>query len=190
MARRRKKNDLKTIQLSFGPLPQKLATHYAGQRMVFCDASLKSHGGLAAVLFADEFSEPLTFSRTVPPSGSNALELAAALFALGESCREFPDQPVTLFSDNLVAVTRLTKALAEGLSGDPELAILLANYAIYSLPVATRYQWIPGHATCRGNALADELAGLAATRRPCSIAKQSQVMLPNTSSQLQLVQKS
>lgn len=162
MAHRRTKKPPPTIYLSIGPLPKKLAERHAGQRLVFCDASLKHHGGLAAVLFRDEQSEPLIFTRTVPATGSNELELAAALFALAESRRAFPDQPVSLFSDNRVAMDRLNKALAEGLSGDPELADLLAIWSIDALPAKTRYQWIPGHATCRGNAMADELAGKAA----------------------------
>lgn len=163
MARRRKRKALPPIHLSSGPLPHKLAERHTGHRLVFCDASLKQRGGLAAVLFDDELSEPLTFSRTVPGAGSNELELAAALFALTESLHRYPDQPVLLFSDNLVAMQRLDRAASPGgLANDPELAELLNQWAIERLPERTRYQWIPGHRNCRGNVLADELAGLAA----------------------------
>lgn len=166
MARRRKRKAPPPIHLSNGPLPQKLAERYAGHCLVFCDASLKQHGGLAAVLFHDEFSEPLVFSRTVPAEGSNELEMAAALLALAESLREYPDQPVALFSDNLVAMLRLDRAaISGGLENDPELAKLLKQWAIKSLPEKTRYQWIPGHRNCRGNAIADEVARLAAQGR-------------------------
>lgn len=163
MARRRKRKAPPPIHLSSGPLPPRLAERYAGHYWVFCDASQKQRGGLAVLLFHDEFSAPLAFSRTVPATGSNELELAAALFALAESLRHYPDQPVVLFSDNLVAMQRLDRAsMPDGLARDHKLVELLVQWEIETLPAKTRYQWIPGHATCRGNVMADELARQAA----------------------------
>lgn len=162
MSKRRKKKIVRPIHPSPGPLSWRLAGHFPGQRLVFSDASLQRHGGLAAVLFADEDSEPLLCARTVAPRGSNALELLAALFALEEAGRLFPGQAIALFSDNQPAVERLQRAWAQGLADDPELAALLAERGIVPAGRAAVFRWVPGHASCRGNLLADQLARGAA----------------------------
>lgn len=162
MARRRKKKTVRIIPLSAGPLPAKLAVRFADRPLVFCDASRLQHGGLAAVLFADEHGEPATASRRVALAGSNELELQAALFALSEARRHFPDRPFALFSDNRDAVDRLNRAKTAGLAQDPALAALLATADLAPLLAAVDICWVPGHASCRGNALADEGARMAA----------------------------
>lgn len=162
MAKRRKKKPERIIHLSDGPLPPRLAERHAGCRLVFSDASQLRHGGLAAVLFADADSEALVATRRVPPIGSNELELQAALFALQEACQRFPGQPVTLFSDNQDAVTRLSRAKALGMAQDGVLAAMFSGVDIDALLCHASLCWVPGHGRCRGNALADLHARSAA----------------------------
>lgn len=163
MAKRRKKKPAPPIHLSAGPLPTRLAERFAGCRLVFSDASQLRHGGLAAILFTATDGEPLVAARTVPVIGSNELELQAALFALEEANRQFPGQPFALFSDNQDAVTRLGRAKAQGQAQDAELTARFAGLDIDALLVAATIHWIKGHASCRGNALADQHARQAAT---------------------------
>jgi len=162
MSRRRKKKIVRPIHPSVGPLSWRLAGYFPGRRLVFSDASLQRHGGLAAVLFADEDSEPLIRTRTVAPVGSNELELLAALFALEEAGRVYPGQAITLFSDNQPAVERLSRAWRQALAADPELLSLLAARGIETAAVAASFCWVPGHGSCRGNLLADLHARAAA----------------------------
>jgi ribonuclease HI len=161
MPRKRKKKIVRIVHPSVGPLPWRLAPRFAGL-LVFSDASQKRHGGLAAVLFADPDAEPLIESRSVTPLGSNELELQAALFALEQARRHFPGQGLTLFSDNLDAITRLERSRTRGLTQDPELGALLAPLNLTEMLDLAAFCWVQGHATCRGNLLADEHAAAAA----------------------------
>lgn len=154
MARRRKKKIIRPLHLSAGPLPLKLAAQFDGLLLVFCDASLRRHGGLAAVLFDGDGQAPLVSQRTVALAGSNELEFAAALFALDEAEKHFPGRPFALFSDNSDAIERLKRAQA----GCAE-----ADIAWRPVPDAVTLCWIKGHASCRGNALADRYAAEAAS---------------------------
>lgn len=162
MAKRRKKKPERVIHLSPGPLPRRLAERFPDLPLVFSDASQLRHGGLAAVLFRDHDSEPLIATRSVPAAGSNALELQAALFALGEAHRHFPGRPLALFSDNRDAVDRLNRAKTAGLAQDPALAAMPGATDLATMLAAASIHWIRSHATCRGNALADEQARVAA----------------------------
>ena len=162
MSKRRKKKIVRVIHPSPGALPRRLVDEYAGCRLVFSDASLQRHGGLAAVLFADNAGEPQVATCRVAPVGSNELELQAALFALAEAEKHFSGEALALFSDNQPAVIRLSQAWAEGTEGDPELAGLLAAQCIAPGRVSARFRWVPGHAGCRGNLLADAAARAAA----------------------------
>lgn len=162
MAKRRKKKTARAIHLSPGPLPRRLAERFPAGPLVFSDASQLRHGGLAAVLFRDHDSEPLIATQSVPADGSNALELQAALFALGEAHRQFPGLAFVLFSDNRDAVDRLNRAKTAGLAQDPALAAMPGATALDTILAAATICWIRSHATCRGNALADEQARVAA----------------------------
>lgn len=162
MAKRRKKKLVRVVHLSAGPLPPRLAERFPDRPLVFSDASQLRHGGLAAVLFGDTESEPAIATRSVPAAGSNALELAAALFALAEARRCFPEQGFALFSDNRDAVDRLNRAKTAGLAQDPALAALPGSGELAATLAAAEICWVPGHASCRGNALADSHARLAA----------------------------
>lgn len=162
MPRRRKKKPVRIIHQSAGPLPLRLAARFADQLLVFSDASQKRHGGLAAVLFAAPDAEPLIATRTVAPIGSNELELEAALFGLEQAQNHFPDQALTLFSDNLDTVTRLSRSRSLGLGQDLELAAMLAAREVTATLERAAFCWVQGHASCRGNALADQHAAAAA----------------------------
>jgi len=120
-----------------------------------------SHGGLAAVLFDDHDGEPVVATRSVALAGSNELELLAAIFALEEAERRFPARPVALFSDNSDALARLTRAATLGLAQDLPLAALCAAPGVAALAGAS-FNWVRGHASCRGNLLADQHAAAAA----------------------------
>jgi ribonuclease HI len=163
MAKRRKKKTERVIHLSVGPLPPRLAERHPGCRLVFSDASQLRHGGLAAVLFADADSEARVATRSVPASGSNELELQAALFALEQADLHFPGQPVALFSDNLDAVNRLAQAKALGMAQDAALVERFPGLDIDALLLNASVCWVQGHGRCRGNALADSHARAAAT---------------------------
>ena len=162
MPRRRKKKALRIIHQSAGPLPLRLAERFTGQLLVFSDASLKRTGGLAAVMFGDPESEPLVATRSVPPDGSNELELQAALFALQQARRHFPERPLALFSDNQDAVSRLNRAIESGLAQDEALGSMLAALEIAAPLDNALICWVKGHASCRGNTLADRHAAAAA----------------------------
>lgn len=162
MARRRKKPPQRVPPLSAGPLPAKLAARFPVGPWIFSDASKLHRGGLAAVLYRDDVSEPTVATCSVAPVGSNALELLAALFALSEAGRHFPGLGGTLFSDNRDAVDRLQRAKSHGLAADPELATLPEAAGLGELLARIEICWVPGHAACRGNALADLHARAAA----------------------------
>lgn len=158
MARRRKKKSPPLIHQSVGPLPVKIASLYLGQALVFSDASRKNHGGLAAVLFAASETAPLILTRCVDLIDSNQLELMAALFALQQTATHFPGQQFTLFSDNTDAVLRLNRAKALGPAADPALAKIWPGLDLENSLRLASFRWIRGHASCRGNTLADEYA--------------------------------
>lgn len=162
MPKRRKKKPARIIQPSAGPLPNRLSGQFTGKLLVFSDASRRKNGGLAAVLYPDSDAGPWIATRSVAPTGSNELELQAALFALQEARQNFPERQIALFSDNRDCVLRLQEALAQDPAEDAELAAMLAERAI-SLPMAgLLVTWVKSHATCRGNLLADRYAAAAA----------------------------
>ncbi|AXS80012.1 RNase H family protein [Dechloromonas sp. HYN0024] len=162
MPKRRKKKIVRVIHPSAGPLPARLTPLYVGQLLVFSDASQKRQGGLAAILFDDPDGEPLVESRSVPVTGSNELELQAALFAISEAGRHFPGRPFALFSDNQDAVIRLNRGKTEGLAQDPVLRGLVEASGLADSLKAATICWIKGHGSCRGNILADLHAAEAA----------------------------
>lgn len=148
--------------MSEGPLPARFGDAFAGQLLVFCDASRKRHGGLASVLFSEANALPLTSTRTVPAIGSNELELQAALFALFHAGKHFPQRNLFLFSDNQDAVARLARAKDQGSESDPALASMLPELDLAGALARASFRWLKGHSSCRGNAIADELAAGAA----------------------------
>lgn len=162
MPKRRKKKIVRVIHPSAGPLPAKLAPLFAEHLLVFSDASQKRHGGLAAVFFATPDSPALVRTKTVALDGSNELELQAALFALAQARQLFPDCPATLFSDNLDTVNRLNRAKTLGLAQDPELQQRIGEGELAETLGQATIHWVKGHASCRGNLMADSLAGQAA----------------------------
>lgn len=162
MARKRKKQAVRLIHPSIGPLPNKLAGRFADRLLVFSDASRRRHGGLAAVLFDDHAGEPIVAARSVALAGSNELELLAAIFALEEAVRRFPARPVALFSDNSDALARLTRAATLGLAQDAPLAALCGAPGVAAVLAGASFNWVRGHAGCRGNLLADLHAAAAA----------------------------
>lgn len=162
MPRRRKKKIVRVIHQSAGPLPLRLMPHFVGYLLVFSDASQKSHGGLAAVLFDDPESIALVRTRTVPVVGSNELELQAVLFGLELAQQHFPGRQLALFSDNQDAVNRLVRAKTQGAAQDPALQKLLAEHGVAAMLENASFCWVKGHASCRGNSLADLHAAEAA----------------------------
>lgn len=162
MPRRRKKKIVRVIHQSVGPLPLRLMPRFAGYLLVFSDASQKSHGGLAAVLFDDPESTALVSTRTVPVVGSNELELQAVLFGLEQALQHFPGRQLALFSDNQDAVSRLVRAKTQGAAQDPALQQLLAEHGVAATLENASFCWIKGHSSCRGNTLADLHAAEAA----------------------------
>jgi ribonuclease HI len=98
----------------------------------------------------------------VPITGSNELELQAALFALAEAERHFPGRPLALFSDNHDAVLRLNRGKTEGLAQDPALRRQLEESGTADTLSKATICWIKGHGSCRGNILADLRAAEAA----------------------------
>lgn len=163
MAKKRKKKVVRFIYQSVGPLPLRLAGHYAGLPMVFSDASAKRCGGLAAVLFGDTNAEAIITTQSVPLDASNALEFQAALFALSQACKHFPGQPFALFTDNLDTANRLKLAKEQGLAQDAELAHGLNQMGMSDGLAQVSICWVKGHSSCRGNTLADQHAAVAAS---------------------------
>jgi len=130
--------------------------------LVFTDASRLRHGGLSAVLYADAAGEPLAFARSVPLDGSNELELRAAVFGLEQADRLYPGMAFALFSDNLDAIRRLARAKMLGSALDAELGERFPGQPLDTWLAQANLNWIKGHGTCRGNALADAQARVAA----------------------------
>lgn len=143
-------------------MPLKLTGQYDGLLLVFCDASIKTHGGLAVVLFGEPDNEPIVVTRTVPSIGSNEMELQAALLGLLQAEQLFPDRQLALFTDNSDAAIRLTRAKEQGLGQDQTLAQLLPALDIKKSLAQASFRWIKGHSSCRGNTLADKYARNAA----------------------------
>ena len=162
MTKRRKKKIVRPIHLSAGPLPARLCERFGNVRLIFTDASQIHHGGLAAVLFDEEGLPPVIALRTVPRLGSNQLEFQAAILGLELVMQNRDDRPFALFSDNQDTVLRLCRAKTEGLQHDPELACRLQAAGIAEVLERVSFHWIPGHSSCRGNALADRHAREAA----------------------------
>ena len=165
MARRLKKKPVRLIYQSVGPLPLKITSQHLGQLLVFSDASRKSQGGLAAVLFAETESVPLVATQSVALADSNTLELMAALFALQQAADHFPGRQLTLFSDNQDAIFRLNQAKEKGVVADPDLAKMQPTLDFEKSLALASFRWIKGHASCRGNTLADEYARKSAGPR-------------------------
>jgi ribonuclease HI len=162
MPKRKKRRPAPNTHLSEGPLPARFGDQFASQLLVFCDASRRRHGGLASVLFSEACAPPMTSSRTVPAIGSNELELQAALFALFHAGEHFPLRTLVLFSDNQDAVSRLARAKDQGCEQDPALATILPGLDLADALGRASFRWLKGHSSCRGNAIADELAAAAA----------------------------
>ncbi|MCG2578558.1 hypothetical protein LZ012_16295 [Dechloromonas sp. XY25] len=162
MAKRRKKKVERIVHLSAGPLPERLRLRFPEQGLVFTDASRLGHGGLAAVLYRTAEAPPQAFTRCVAPIGSNELELQAAIFGLEQAARLFAGQNFALFSDNQDAIARLTLCKQRGAAHDPQLAARFPEQDLDALLQPATPSWIPGHGRCRGNALADQQARLAA----------------------------
>ena len=163
MAKRKKKIQ-RTIFLSTGPLPSKIAEIYAEHLLIFSDASLLHQGGIAAVLFETPEAEPIIATKSVAITGSNELELEAAIFALQQGELLFPDRQAVLFTDNQDAEKRLNLYKEQGFSGDPALAQMISTTGNATPFRSCKIRWIKGHATCRGNNLADTHARIAATK--------------------------
>lgn len=162
MSKRRKKQAAPVRHLSTAPLPARLMPGFSDLPLVFTDASRLRHGGLSAVLYADAAGEPLTFARSVPLEGSNELELGAAVFGLEQADRLYPGMAFALFSDNLDAIRRLSRAKMLGCALDTELGERFPGQPLDAWLAQANLNWIKGHGTCRGNALADAQARAAA----------------------------
>ena len=162
MAKRRKKKIVRIIHQSPGPLPLRIAEQYAGQPLVFSDASAKRNGGLAVALFSSPDADAIIATQTVPLDGSNALEFEAVLFALSQALINFPGQKFALFTDNRDAADRLQRAKEQGLAQDVELAQRLEQQGSSDAFAHATICWVKGHASCRGNTLADKHAAEAA----------------------------
>ncbi len=162
MAKRKKKKPERIIHLSAGPLPARLALRFANQALLFTDASRLRQGGLGAALYRTSDEAAQTFTRSVALTGSNELELQAAVFGLQQAARCIPGMPFALFSDNQDAVVCLVRAKQLGAARDEQLGRLFPDANLDALLQHAAPNWIPGHGTCRGNALADLLARRAA----------------------------
>lgn len=162
MSKRRKKQAAPVRHLSTAPLPARLMPGFSDLPLVFTDASRLRHGGLSAVLYADAAGEPLAFARSVPLDGSNELELRAAVFGLEQADRLYPGMAFALFSDNLDAIRRLSRAKMLGCALDTELGERFPGQPLDTWLAQANLNWIKGHGTCRGNALADAQARVAA----------------------------
>ena len=159
---RRKRKPSAPLPLSIGPLPAKLTEQFAGQRLVFSDANRLQHGGLAAVLFEHSDTASHIATRSIPAGPSNELELRAAVFALQTASQVFAGAPFALFADNSDAIERLQQAQCRGSEHDGALQAMFPNDDLNALLAPASLHWIKGHGRCRGNALADEQARLAA----------------------------
>lgn len=159
---RRKPKKKRLIYQSIGPLPARIEGRYAGQLLVFTDASKQKHGGLAALMFDPEVTEPLVETCSIPVMESNALELQALLFGLFQAERHFPARPLTVFSDNIDAVNRLLRAKKLGIKQDEGLKAVFPDLNIDLALTIADFRWIKGHSSCRGNTLADMHAREAA----------------------------
>ena len=162
MAKRRKKKVERIVHLSVGALPERLALRFPGAALAFTDASRLRHGGLAVVLYRTTEAEPEAFTRSVAPIGSNELELQAAIFGLEHASRLFAGQRFVLLSDNQDAINRLELCRQQGVVQDPQLTTLFPEHDLDALLQNAMPIWIPGHGRCRGNALADQHARVAA----------------------------
>lgn len=161
---RRKPKRPDQLPLSIGPLPARISPNFAGQRLVFCDASRLLHGGLAAVLFEECDQAPHIATRSIPAHPSNDLELHAAVFALQTANQVFGGLPFVLFSDNSDAIERLRKTQQLGVEQDEKLREMFPEHDLMALLLPASLHWIKGHGRCRGNALADEYARQAARK--------------------------
>ncbi len=159
---RRKPKRKHVIYQSIGPLPARIEGQYVGRLLVFTDASKQKHGGLAALMFDPEASEPLVETCSIPVMESNALELHALLFGLYQAERHFPARPLTVFSDNIDAVNRLLRAKELGIEQDEGLNAVFPDLNIDQALTMADFRWIKGHSSCRGNTLADFYAREAA----------------------------
>lgn len=162
MAKRRKKKIGRSIHLSAGALPERLALRFADRALVFTDASRLRHGGLAAIIYRTADATPEIFTRSVPLDGSNELELQAALFGLEQAALRLPGQAFALFSDNQDAIVCLTRAKQPGALQDEQLGRRFPDANLHALLQHAAPSWVQGHGRCRGNALADWHARLAA----------------------------
>lgn len=169
MARRRNRKPAAPIHLSAGPLPDRLMADFAGCRLLFTDASRLRHGGLSVVLYADTASEPAVLTRSVALDGSNQLEMQAAVFGLEQASRLYPGQSLALFSDNRDALTWLATIQLSPAGGPDEWgAAHFPGSDLRALLAHTTLHWVKGHGRCRGNALADRHARLAAGGEDCA----------------------
>lgn len=162
MAKRRKKSVERSIHLSAGPLPERLALRFPDRALVFTDASCLRHGGLAAVVYRAADAQPEIFTRSVPLDGSNELELQAAIFGLKQAALLMPGLPFALFSDNQDAIVRLGRVKQLGAARDEQLGRRFPDANLEALLQHADPSWVQGHGRCRGNALADWHARLAA----------------------------
>lgn len=162
MAKRRTKKAAGTIHLSTGPLPERLAVRFPGHGLVFTDASRLRHGGLAVIIYPCANAAPEIVTRSVALDGSNELEMQAAIFGLQQAALRLPGLPFALFSDNQDAVVRLSRVKAMGAAQD---LALRERFPEINLDAGLKHAtpcWVQGHGRCRGNALADGHARLAA----------------------------
>ncbi|WP_434515108.1 hypothetical protein AB6Q56_21890 [Dechloromonas sp. ARDL1] len=166
MAKRRKKKPERIVHLSAGPLPERHAPRFANQALLFTDASRLRHGGLAAALYRTADATVQVFTRSVALTGSNELELQAAIFGLELAALHIPDTYFALFSDNQDAITRLTRAKRLDAPQDEQLGLLFPGVDLDALLQYATPVWVQGHGRCRGNALADWHARLAAGGTP------------------------
>jgi len=162
LMRRKAKRSKPIVHLSLGPLPAKIADQFADRLLVFSDASLKRQAAGVAVFFADPAAEPQVATRIFATMGSNELELRAALFALAQAAQLYPAAEPALFCDNQDAVLRLQRAKILGLAQDSALAAMLPELDLAAALARATVHWVKGHGACRGNALADHYAALAA----------------------------
>lgn len=163
---KKKKKTVHVVYPSAGPLPTRIAEKYPDHMLIFSDASMKKFGGLACVIFLTAESTPLISTRTVEPSGSNNLELAALLFAWNQSMHFQTEAKRALFSDNQDAITRLNLASSKGLDQDADLRQLIEQQEHKLAFDNIEFCWVKGHGNCRGNLLADLNASQAADNHP------------------------